>query len=114
MAKRTLKSVEENLIAGIKQAVVDIDAGETDAYIKFNKDGSAVYLINMIGSYTLLYMPINDMIILAWGLRTQASPACLINCSWGNGTYFNSLPHATSINDKYDWDTISRYVIDRI
>ena len=113
MAKRTLKSVEENLIAGIKQAVVDIDAGETDAYIKFNKDGDAVYLINMIGSHALLYMPINDMIILAWGLRTQASPACLINCSWGNGTYFNAR-FPSYIDDRYDWDTISRYVIDRI
>lgn len=113
MAKRTLKSVEENLIAGIKQAVVDIDAGETDAYIKFNKDGDAVYLINMIGSYALLYMPINDMIILAWGLRTQASPACLINCSWGNGTYFNAR-FPSYIDDRYDWEQISRYVIDRI
>lgn len=113
MAKRTLKSVEENLIAGIKQAVVDIDAGETDAYIKFNKDGSAVYLINMIGSYALLYMPINDMIILAWGLRTQTSPACLINCSWGNGTYFNAR-FPSYIDDRYDWEQISRYVIDRI
>ena len=108
MAKRTLKSVEENLIAGIKQAVVDIDAGETDAYIKFNKDGDAVYLINMIGSY-----PINDMIILVWGLRTQASPACLINCSWGNGTYFNAR-FPSYIDDRYDWEQISRYVIDRI
>lgn len=113
MAKRTLKSVEENLIAGIKQAVVDIDAGETDAYIKFNKDGDAVYLINMIGSHALLYMPINDMIILAWGLRTQASPACLINCSWGNGTYFNAR-FPSYIDDRYDWEQISRYVIDRI
>lgn len=113
MAKRTLKSVEENLIAGIKQAVVDIDAGETDAYIKFNKDGDAVYLINMIGSYALLYMPINDMIILAWGLRTQTSPACLINCSWGNGTYFNAR-FPSYIDDRYDWEQISRYVIDRI
>lgn len=113
MAKRTLKSVEENLIAGIKQAVVDIDAGETDAYIKFNKDGDAVYLINMIGSHALLYMPINDMIILAWGLRTQASPACLINCSWGNGTYFNAR-FPSYIDDRYDWKQISRYVIDRI
>ena len=113
MAKRTLKSVEENLIAGIKQAVVDIDAGETDAYIKFNKDGDAVYLINMIGSYTLLYMPINDMIILAWGLRTRTSPACLINCSWGNGTYFNAR-FPSYIDDRYDWEQISRYVIDRI
>ena len=113
MAKRTLKSVEENLIAGIKQAVVDIDAGETDAYIKFNKDGDAVYLINMIGSYALLYMPINDMIILVWGLRTQASPACLINCSWGNGTYFNAR-FPSYIDDRYDWEQISRYVIDRI
>ena len=113
MAKRTLKSVEENLIAGIKQAVVDIDAGETDAYIKFNKDGDAVYLINMIGSYALLYMPINDMIILAWGLRTQASPACLINCSWGNGTYFNAR-FPSYIDDRYDWDNISKYLIDRI
>lgn len=104
MAKRTLKSVEENLIAGIKQAVVDIDAGETDAYIKFNKDGDAVYLINMIGSYALLYMPINDMIILAWGLRTQASPACLINCSWGNGIYFNNTEYS-SISNRYDWET---------
>lgn len=113
MAKRTLKSVEENLIAGIKQAVVDIDAGETDAYIKFNKDGDAVYLINMIGSHALLYMPINDMIILAWGLRTQTSPACLINCSWGNGTYFNAR-FPSYIDDRYDWEQISRYVIDRI
>lgn len=113
MAKRTLKSVEENLIAGIKQAVVDIDAGETDAYIKFNKDGNAVYLINMIGSHALLYMPINDMIILAWGLRTQASPACLINCSWGNGTYFNKTEYS-SISNRYDWEKIARYVIDRI
>lgn len=113
MAKRTLKSVEENLIAGIKQAVVDIDAGETDAYIKFNKDGSAVYLINMIGSHALLYMPINDMIILVWGLRTQTSPACLINCSWGNGTYFNAR-FPSYIDDRYDWEQISRYVIDRI
>ena len=113
MAKRTLKSVEKNLIAGIKQAVVDIDAGETDAYIKFNKDGDAVYLINMIGSYALLYMPINDMIILAWGLRTQTSPACLINCSWGNGTYFNAR-FPSYIDDRYDWEQISRYVIDRI
>lgn len=113
MAKRTLKSVEENLIAGIKQAVVDIDAGETDAYIKFNKDGDAVYLINMIGSHALLYMPINDMIILVWGLRTQASPACLINCSWGNGTYFNAR-FPSYIDDRYDWEQISRYVIDRI
>ena len=102
-----------NLIAGIKQAVVDIDAGETDAYIKFNKDGDAVYLINMIGSHALLYMPINDMIILAWGLRTQASPACLINCSWGNGTYFNAR-FPSYIDDRYDWEQISRYVIDRI
>lgn len=113
MAKRTLKSVEENLIAGIKQAVVDIDAGETDAYIKFNKDGDAVYLINMIGSHALLYMPINDMIILAWGLRTQASPACLINCSWGNGIYFNNTEYS-SISNRYDWEKIARYVIDRI
>lgn len=113
MAKRTLKSVEENLIAGIKQAVVDIDAGKTDAYIKFNKDGDAVYLINMIGSHALLYMPINDMIILAWGLRTQTSPACLINCSWGNGTYFNAR-FPSYIDDRYDWEQISRYVIDRI
>lgn len=113
MAKRTLKSVEENLIAGIKQAVVDIDAGETDAYIKFNKDGDAVYLINMIGSHALLYMPINDMIILVWGLRTQASPACLINCSWGNGTYFNAR-FPSYIDDRYDWEQIARYVIDRI
>lgn len=113
MAKRTLKSVEENLIAGIKQAVVDIDAGETDAYIKFNKDGDAVYLINMIGSHALLYMPINDMIILVWGLRTQASPACLINCSWGNGTYFNAR-FPSYIDDRYDWEKIARYVIDRI
>lgn len=113
MAKRTLKSVEENLIAGIKQAVVDIDAGETDAYIKFNKDGDAVYLINMIGSHALLYMPINDMIILAWGLRTQTSPACLINCSWGNGIYFNNTEYS-SISNRYDWEKIARYVIDRI
>lgn len=113
MAKRTLKSVEENLIAGIKQAVVDIDAGETDAYIKFNKDGDAVYLINMIGSHALLYMPINDMIILVWGLRTQASPACLINCSWGNGIYFNNTEYS-SISNRYDWEKIARYVIDRI
>lgn len=114
MAKRTLKSVEENLIAGIKQAVVDIDAGETDAYMVFRNNGAKFYLINMIGSHSLLYSPSNGFLVLAWGLRTQKD-ICddLLQCSWGNGIYFNA-EYPSYIDDKYDWDTISKYVIDKI
>ena len=109
MAKRTLKSVEENLIAGIKQAVVDIDAGETDAYI-YNQ-GVKHYLINLIGSHALLYRPQYDTIVFVWGLRTEIN---LLNdrveCSWGNGVYFYLNENCS----RFDFDEIAKYVIDRI
>lgn len=111
MAKRTLKSVEENLIAGIKQAVVDIDAGETDAYMALYNQGIKHYLINLIGSHALLYRPQYDTIVLVWGLRTEIN---LLNdrieCSWGNGVYFDLNGNSS----RFDFDEIAKYVIDRI
>lgn len=112
MAKRTVKSIEENLIAGIKQAVIDIDADEKDAYMCFLNQGRKFYLLNMIGSHALLYCPADDLIVLVWGLRVKKD-ICeeLPVCSWGNGTYFNADYPS---NNRYDWETISRYIIDRI
>jgi hypothetical protein len=79
----------DRVYADTKQAVIDINANETDCYTRFFNGSFELFMIANAGGYSILFDRTNDRMIVAWALRLNGSNTDdTIKGSWGNGYYF--------------------------
>lgn len=98
----------ERVLRDTKQAVIDINAGETYNYIRFFNHKDEMILIATSGGYSIIKDNTNDRMIVAWCLRLNGSNIDdTIKGDWGQGYYFdndggNDLVSRYELNDVVD------------
>ena len=83
--------ISEVIVDDVKQAIIDIQSGEDDRYMKFLNNGLVCYSIACSGIYSIISDYTNDMFLVAWLLKVQgANTHDCIDGSWGQGYYFEN------------------------
>lgn len=99
-------TIKETIVDDVKQAIIDIQAGEEDCFMKFLNNGMVGYSIACSGGYSIIYDCTNDRLVVAWLLKVRGSNIhdC-IDGSWGQGYYFDNNG-GSYLNERYDIDRV--------
>lgn len=92
------KQLFDRLLKDTKQALIDIQAGETRFYTRFRNNQHDLFVIASSGGYSIIYDNCCDKMIVAWSVRLVyktdtfdeiLDKTCLIG-DWGQGYYFDN------------------------
>ena len=86
----------------VKQDIININANETDSYLRFKNSGMDCFSLCNSGGYSVIYDNTNDRLIVAWAVKLSIDFVLNeVNGAWGNGHYFDNNG-GNNIIDRYD------------
>ena len=101
------------IIRQVKQDIINIQANETDNYLRFKNNDMDCFSLCNGGGYSIIYDNTNDRLIVAWAVKLSIDFVLNeVNGSWGNGHYFNNNS-GNDIIDRYDIGKVSDLFISK-